>query len=91
MSKETAVIVLGVWIIILPFLGFPESWRVLFFVLSGGGLAVLGFFLRTEALERGGRSLRQTGSRPFTENLHRKNGEPDGHILGNEQEKEAAR
>ena len=68
MSKETAVITLGILVIILPFLGFPEAWRVFFFVVTGIGLVVLGFYLRAEVIVRGGK---KTGNRPFVENMHR--------------------
>ena len=68
MSKETAVLSIGIWVLVLPFLGFPESWRVAFFVLTGLGLIVLGFYLRAEAI---GRGEAKTGSRPFVENGHR--------------------
>lgn len=50
MSKETGVIILGFLVAILPFLGFPESWRVFFFVLLGAGIATLGFVMRAHML-----------------------------------------
>ena len=56
MSKEAGVILLGVFSVILPFLGFPSSWRTAMLVFAGIGLIVIGFLLRTEALSRMGRS-----------------------------------
>ncbi|MFA5778463.1 MAG: hypothetical protein WC870_03205 [Candidatus Paceibacterota bacterium] len=35
MSKARMLLILGVWVAILPFLGFPSSWKDLLFVLSG--------------------------------------------------------
>lgn len=55
MSKEMTVVALGIWILILPYLGVPGSWRTTLLALTGVGLIVLGFFLRAEVLSRGGR------------------------------------
>lgn len=65
MSKEVAVIVLGAWIVVVTQLGVPSSWRAALIVLSALGLIVIGFFLRAEALSRGGK---RTSSHPFVEN-----------------------
>lgn len=53
MSKEMTVIVLGLLVAAVPFLGIPGSWKTLVFVLAGLGLAGAGFLLRGEALSRG--------------------------------------
>lgn len=53
MSKEMAVIALGLWVVIVPYLGVPGSWRTTILVLSGIGIAVIGFMLRNEALTHG--------------------------------------
>jgi hypothetical protein len=66
MSKEMTVIVLGVWIVVVPYLGIPGSWRTVILVLSGIGIAAVGFMLRAEALSRGGSRARH---RPFVENF----------------------
>ena len=65
MSKETVVIALGIWIIIVPYLGVPSSWKSILLVLSGLVVVSLGFFLRTEALSR---TSKITRSQPFVEN-----------------------
>jgi hypothetical protein len=65
MSKEMTVITLGIWIIVVPYLGVPGSWRTTLIVLTGVGLIVLGFFLRAEALSRG---PRRGSSHSFVEN-----------------------
>ena len=65
MSKEMTIIALGIWLIVLTQLGIPGSWRTLFLVLTGLGLMVLGFLLRTEEARSGaGRTDRGT----FVEN-----------------------
>lgn len=53
MSKETAVIALGIWAILLPYLGVPRAWLTILLVLTGLGLVILGFLLRAEILSRG--------------------------------------
>lgn len=52
MSKEMTVIVLGVLVVITPYLGIPGSWKTVILVLSGFVLAGAGFLLRGEALAR---------------------------------------
>lgn len=52
MSKEMTIICLGLWVIVLPFLGIYRSWLTLFMILTGLALIALGFVLRGEALER---------------------------------------
>ena len=52
MSKESGVILLGLFVAILPFLGFPQSVRDIFFMLSGLGALALGLFLRADHLKR---------------------------------------
>lgn len=56
MSKELAVILLGVWIIVLTQLGIPGSWRTILLILSGLVIAGIGLYLRAEALGRGERT-----------------------------------
>ena len=66
MSKEMAIIVLGIWVMIVPYLGVPGAWRTVLLLVTGFGLVVLGFFLRAEVLSRG---PRHGTSHPFVENL----------------------
>jgi hypothetical protein len=54
MSKEVLVIVLGMVTAVSPFLGLPGDWRTILTVILGLGLSMVGFFLRSETLERGG-------------------------------------
>ena len=48
MSKHSIIITLAIWIMVLPFLGFPSFWRTLFIVLSGLGIIFYTFLLRSE-------------------------------------------
>jgi len=52
MSKETAVIVLGLWVVVLPYLGIYRSWLSILMVLTGIALMLIGFLLRGESLAR---------------------------------------
>ncbi|MBX4192480.1 hypothetical protein KW798_03270 [Candidatus Parcubacteria bacterium] len=52
MSKETSVILLGLWVIIVPQLGIPSPWRTLLLVLSGLALIIIGLYLRAESSHR---------------------------------------
>ena len=50
MSKEMGIIALGVWVIIMPYLGIYRSWLTVLMVLTGLALIGLGFLLRGEAI-----------------------------------------
>ncbi len=43
MRKERTLLLLGIWVMILPFLGFPQSWRTVFFVITGCALVYLAY------------------------------------------------
>jgi hypothetical protein len=60
MSKRQIVILLGVWIIVLPFLGFPESWRTILFMITGLYLIIVAYRLQAE-------SRKSTAEVPFVE------------------------
>jgi len=53
MSKEMTVIVLGIFVVVAPYLGIPGEWRTALLVMAGLAIAVIGFLLRGEALSRG--------------------------------------
>ena len=64
MSKEMGVILLGLWVVIVPYLGVPESWRTVFIILAGIAIAVIGLLLRGETLARG---VSEHKHQPFVE------------------------
>ncbi|HEY4511371.1 MAG TPA: hypothetical protein VJH55_00835 [Candidatus Paceibacterota bacterium] len=35
MLKSQTVLTLGIWILVLPFLGFPDSWKTILLVVTG--------------------------------------------------------
>lgn len=76
MSKEMGIIVLGVWIIVLPYLGIPGYMRTTLLVLSGIAIVSIGFFLRSEVLSRG---QTRVSHRNFVENADTSTPDPNIH------------
>ncbi|MFA6386222.1 MAG: hypothetical protein WCW04_00415 [Candidatus Paceibacterota bacterium] len=52
MTKERKLFLIGIWVAILPFLGFFESWRKILFVLTGIGIIYLAYLFYNEAKAR---------------------------------------
>ncbi len=48
MSKRTTIITLGIFVALMPFLGFPGVAKTIFFVIVGLTLVVIGYLLGTE-------------------------------------------
>lgn len=49
MSKRQIIILLGVWVAVLLFLGFPDIWQKILAVATGIYLIVLAYSLRADA------------------------------------------
>lgn len=83
MTKEMVVIVLGMWVTLLPFLGFPESWRRPMFIAAGLLTALLAFLLYREARDRHPRkkeaSFKQNGSSHTGNEIFEKTDPIEGH------------
>ena len=45
MRKARILLILGTWVTILPFLGFPNSWKDILFSLTGLGLMIFSYVL----------------------------------------------
>ena len=43
MRKEKTLLIIGVWILVLPYLGFPNSWRKLLFVFTSFAVIYLSY------------------------------------------------
>ena len=52
MLKETLVFIAGILIILIPFLGIPEAWKLYALVALGATLVLVGYMLRREAFFR---------------------------------------
>ncbi len=48
MSKARILLILGVWVAVLPYLGFPYSWKDILTTLSGLGFIYVSFLLYKE-------------------------------------------
>ena len=48
MKKARIFLILGIWVAILPYLGFPASWKNMLFFATGLGLAYFGYVLYKE-------------------------------------------
>ena len=49
MYKARIFLTLGIWVAILPYLGFPYSWKKILFTLSGLGFVYLSYILYRES------------------------------------------
>lgn len=49
MQKARILLMLGIWVAILPYLGFLYSWKNVLFTLSGLGLVYLSYVLYKES------------------------------------------
>jgi hypothetical protein len=48
MSKRQTLIILGIWVIVLPFLGFPGNWDRIILCASGLIIAAIAYSLRLQ-------------------------------------------
>jgi len=73
-SKARIFFFIGVWVAILPYLGFPKSWKTLFFVITGLAIAYLAYKLNkdmahfTKNAKKEGKLTRIDSSKSFVEN-----------------------
>lgn len=52
MRRARIFLFLGLWVAILPYLGFPNSWKNVLFTLSGLGLVYISFMFYREHKKR---------------------------------------
>jgi len=45
MKKARALLILGTWVTVLPFLGFPYSWKDVLTTITGLGLMIFSYIL----------------------------------------------
>jgi len=46
MTKDVGILILGLAVSALPFIGIPNSWKTAVFVILGLAIAILAFLLR---------------------------------------------
>ena len=72
MSKTRILFILGVWVAVLPYLGFPTIWKNILFTLSGLGLALGSYMIRKDAQRgEGGNFDNFSENGDFAENTER--------------------
>lgn len=49
MRKAYLLLILGIWVAVLPYLGFPFSWKNILFTVSGFGLMYFSYVLYKES------------------------------------------
>ncbi len=67
MRKERTLFIFGIWVAILPYLGFFESWRKILFILTGVGLIYLAYLFNIEARVRLSKS--ENSEKSFVDNI----------------------
>lgn len=60
MKRAYKLLTLGIWIAILPYLGFPYFWKNILFTISGLGLVYFSYILYKES-----RTVENIGERIF--------------------------
>lgn len=66
MRKERTLLIIGLWVATLPFLGFPDSWRQTFFLITGIALVYLAYLFYKQAKER---QPKENNSKTFVDNI----------------------
>jgi len=56
MGKDVFIMLLGAWVALLPFLGFPGSWDRVLLLASGVIIISVGISLRRERVRKNGLS-----------------------------------
>lgn len=87
MTKETGILVFGVIVAVMPFLGFPNGVEEFIIVVSGISIVVLAVLIQNSERKRGiGKNGRQTEM--FVENgeSHITEGIVTGDTINNDQE-----
>jgi len=49
MKKAWILLILGIWVATLPYLGFPYSWKDILETISGFGLIIFSYVLYNES------------------------------------------
>lgn len=52
MRKAYILLILGIWVAVLPYLGFPYSWKDVLTTLSGFGLIYVSFIIYKESKKK---------------------------------------
>lgn len=73
MRKARILLFLGIWVAVLPYLGFPYSWKDTLFTISGLGLIYVSYMLyqesKTEEVEDPSAQAEKKTFDNFSENI----------------------
>ncbi len=78
MRKEKTLFLIGLWIIILPFLGFPTNWRKALFFITGLAIIYLAYLFYLETKTRLSKFIKQDES--FIDNIEDEENNPKPEI-----------
>lgn len=67
MRKEKTLLIIGLWVLILPFLGFSILWKKILFAVTGIAILYLGYLFYLEAKNR--LSKEMDHSKTFVDNV----------------------
>jgi hypothetical protein len=67
MRKEKTLFIIGIWIVIIPFLGFPDTWRKILLTITGFMLVYLAYLYHQQNKER--LSKVENPSKTFVDNI----------------------
>jgi hypothetical protein len=67
MRKERALFIIGLWIIVLPYSGFPSSWRTFLFLLTGLVLMYIAYLFYIQAKKNTPKE--EAHSKAFVDNI----------------------
>jgi hypothetical protein len=67
MRKEKTLLILGLWVAVLSFLGFPESWKKVLFLITGLAIMYLGYLFYLEIKARLKNDI--NNSKTFVDNI----------------------
>jgi len=67
MRKEKTLFIIGLWVIILPFLGFPNSVRKVLFFITGLAIMYIAYLFYLEVKAR--MSKNADRSKTFVDNV----------------------
>jgi len=70
MRKEKTLLIIGVWVAILSFLGFPSPWRNALFLITGLAIMYLAYLFYLEFKARSSKDINH--SKTFVDNIESK-------------------
>ena len=69
MRKEKTLLIIGIWVSILPFLGFPDTWRKIFFIITGFAIIYLSYLYYEQV--KAAISRDDNASKTFIDNINK--------------------